>query len=141
MAYDPGADLHELLAQGRQRPMLDLLGQGQRAQEVGLSLSDSVCLREAAPAKAEPLAKRVFFWVGERLPPGLNPFRFSAHPHLRGHPATPLKDHGRRILRRHCFVFGTLTVPCRQGQALRVKVKGRVLPRIKCPGCGPHPDL
>ena len=35
MAHDPGADLDQLLAQGRQRPMLDLLGQGQRAHEVG----------------------------------------------------------------------------------------------------------
>ena len=44
MAYDPGADLHELLAQRRQRPMLDLLGQGQRAQEVGEIVGERVQL-------------------------------------------------------------------------------------------------
>ena len=31
--HDPGADLDQLLAQGRQRPLLNLLRQGQRAQE------------------------------------------------------------------------------------------------------------
>jgi hypothetical protein len=34
MAHDPCADLDQLLAQGRERPMLDLPRQGQRAQEV-----------------------------------------------------------------------------------------------------------
>ena len=34
-ADDPGADLDQLLAQRGQRPLLDLLRQGQRAQEVG----------------------------------------------------------------------------------------------------------
>ena len=34
VAHDPGADLDQLLAQRRERPMLDLLRQGQRAQEV-----------------------------------------------------------------------------------------------------------
>jgi hypothetical protein len=32
---DPGADLHQLVAQRRERPVLDLLRQGQRPQEVG----------------------------------------------------------------------------------------------------------
>ena len=35
VAHDPGADLDQLLAQCGQRPMLDPLRQGQRAQEVG----------------------------------------------------------------------------------------------------------
>jgi len=34
VTHDAGADLDQLLAQRRQRPMLDLLRQGQRAQEV-----------------------------------------------------------------------------------------------------------
>jgi hypothetical protein len=55
MAYDPGADLHELLAQGRQRPMLDLLGQGQRAQEVGEIVGERVQL-EAYRVVAEGVA-------------------------------------------------------------------------------------
>jgi hypothetical protein len=35
VADDPGADLDQLLAQGRQRTLLDLLQQCDRAQEVG----------------------------------------------------------------------------------------------------------
>jgi hypothetical protein len=35
MAYDPGADLDQLLAQGGQRPMLDPLRHDQCAEEVG----------------------------------------------------------------------------------------------------------
>ena len=35
VAHDPGPDLDQLLAQRRQRPLLDLLRQGQRPQEVG----------------------------------------------------------------------------------------------------------
>ena len=35
VAHGPGADLDQLLAQGHQRPMLDLPRQSQRAQEVG----------------------------------------------------------------------------------------------------------
>lgn len=34
MAPDPGADLHELLVQGRQRSVLDLFGQSRSTQEV-----------------------------------------------------------------------------------------------------------
>jgi hypothetical protein len=35
VADDPGADLHELLAQGRERPLRHLTGQREAAQEVG----------------------------------------------------------------------------------------------------------
>jgi hypothetical protein len=35
VAHDPRADLDQLLAQSGQRPMLDPLRQGQRAQEIG----------------------------------------------------------------------------------------------------------
>jgi hypothetical protein len=35
VAHDPGADLDQLLAQGRERPLRHLVGQRERAQEVG----------------------------------------------------------------------------------------------------------
>jgi hypothetical protein len=44
MAHDPGADLDQLLTQGRERPMLDLLGQSQCAQEVGEVVGEGVKL-------------------------------------------------------------------------------------------------
>ena len=44
MADDLGADLHQPVAQRRQRPMADRLGQGQRAQEVGEVVGQGVKL-------------------------------------------------------------------------------------------------
>ena len=44
VAHDPGADLDQLLAQRGQRPMLDPLRQGQRAQEVGEVVGERVKL-------------------------------------------------------------------------------------------------
>ncbi len=41
-----------------------------------------------------------------------------------------------RILPALCLFVGTLTVPCRQGRALRVKSKA-----VSSLRCGPHPDL
>jgi hypothetical protein len=42
VAHDPGAELDQLLAQRRQRPMLDLFRQGQRAHEVGQVVGQGV---------------------------------------------------------------------------------------------------
>jgi hypothetical protein len=52
---DPGADLDQLLAQRRQRPLLDLVGQDQRAQEVGEVVGQGVEL-EAHRIVAEGMA-------------------------------------------------------------------------------------
>ena len=48
VAHDPGADLDELLAQGRERPLLNLLRQGQRAQEVSEVVGQGVELGRTA---------------------------------------------------------------------------------------------
>ncbi len=44
MSHDLGADLDELLPERRQRPVFDLIGQGQRPQEVGHVVSQHVWL-------------------------------------------------------------------------------------------------
>ena len=54
MAHDPGADLHELLAQSRERPLRDRVGQRQRAQGSwpGCRRVPNNCSRTALSRKA-----------------------------------------------------------------------------------------
>jgi hypothetical protein len=48
MPHDPGADLHQPVAQGGERPLLHCLGQGQGAQEVGEVVGQCVPLQPLA---------------------------------------------------------------------------------------------
>ncbi len=50
MSHDLGADLDELLPERRQRPVLDLLRQRQRAQEVADIVSEWPCGRAGRPS-------------------------------------------------------------------------------------------
>src|SRR3954453_19912204 len=61
--HDPGADLDQLLAEGRERPLLKLPRQGQRAQEVGEVVGQGVEL-EPHGVVAEGVAGAAFGWGG-----------------------------------------------------------------------------
>jgi hypothetical protein len=68
VAHDPGANLDQLLAERRQRPVLDLLGQGQGAHEVGRLVGQRVQLEphrvvpEGVTGQPRP-AKRVLAFL------------------------------------------------------------------------------
>ena len=52
MAHDPGADLDQLLAQGRERPMLDLLRQGSvRRKLARFSTTEAASIKDSFPGK------------------------------------------------------------------------------------------
>jgi hypothetical protein len=63
VAYDPGADLDQLLAQRRERPVLDIRGQGQRTQEIreivgkGVKLEPHGVVPEAMAGQARPAGR------------------------------------------------------------------------------------
>ena len=122
-----GADFDQLLAQGRERPLLNLLRQGQRAQEVGEVVGQGVELEphgvvaEGVAGQSRPTQR--ILALSARFPDLLGNLRFVHALAVQLENARHRRVHAARLLADHAVVLA-----CH---------RGRRRPRLVWRGCLP----